>query len=53
MRIYEYYYKVHGCSAESTTDKECKCWHEEGTGVFPNERYEHEDTRVKWRIKYK
>ncbi len=36
---YQYYYKNNDCKASEATDADCICWHDEGTGPFPDIRY--------------
>lgn len=51
----QYFHRVDGCPAPTITDEACICWHDEGTGPFPNVK-EYDDypgTRidVNWREK--
>ena len=32
----QYYYRMTGCKADETTSPNCICWHDEGTGPFPD-----------------
>lgn len=48
---FQYYYKQDGCKADSATDKDCICWHDEGTGPYEDERHDAEVPLVDWRIK--
>mgnify|MGYP003441415710 FL=1 len=34
----QYYYRNSTCEARSSTTPDCKCWHDEGTGPFPDAR---------------
>lgn len=51
MPIPQYYYKSDECPAETAYDKDCICWHDEGTGPFPDERPDDPDTLKEWRFK--
>ena len=47
----QYYYKDNSCQAFTAQDADCICWHDEGTGPFPNERPDDPDTLKEWRFK--
>ena len=47
----QYYYKDNRCQAFTAQDADCICWHDEGTGPFPNERPDDPDTLKEWRFK--
>lgn len=47
----QYYYKKDGCPAKTAHDADCICWHDEGTGPFPDERPDDPDTLKEWRFK--
>lgn len=34
--VAQYYYQVTGCSAVESSDDGCICWHDKGTGPFPD-----------------
>jgi len=36
--VYQYYYRVNSCPAESPNDFDCICWHDEGTGNHVKEK---------------
>ena len=44
-----YYYRVMGCKAISPYDKECICWHAEGSGPFDNTRHDDPHPFLVWR----
>ncbi|QRE00239.1 hypothetical protein [Burkholderia phage BCSR5] len=46
----QYFYKQHQCTAHDAGDPECICWHDEGTGPFPDRR-ESDTNRYSWRDK--
>lgn len=50
---HQYFYKDDNCKADKSTDKECICWLDEGTGTFANERSNDPFTIVEWREKEK
>ena len=49
----QYYYRVTGCTADKTTAPNCICWHDKGTGPFPEhkEGIEVGGVLVSWRVK--
>jgi hypothetical protein len=47
---YQYYYKQDKCPAKTAEDGDCKCWHDEGTGPYKDERYNSDAPLVRWRI---
>lgn len=47
----QYFYKVDGCPAQTAHDSDCICWHDEGTGPFPDERPDDPDTLMEWRFR--
>ena len=47
----QYYYKDNACKANTAHDADCICWHDEGTGPFPNERPDDPGTLKEWRFK--
>lgn len=42
----QYYYQVNWCPANSPSDAECACWHDEGTGPLADTRWEPKEWRV-------
>jgi len=46
--VKQYYYRTNNCKALQATDAECICWHDEGTGPFPNHRI---GVHTCWRVK--
>lgn len=47
--VAQYYYKTTGCTAKDSSDPDCVCWHDEGTGPFPDaeaHRKEYNDVLV-------
>lgn len=47
---FQYYWKQDGCNASAAGDKDCICWHDEGTGPRKDERHDAEVPLVEWRI---
>ncbi len=47
----QYYYKENRCQSQTAHDADCVCWHDEGTGPFPDERPDDPDTLKEWRFK--
>ena len=47
---FEYYYKNNKCKAKSSDDKDCICWHREGTGVMADQKHTDDVPLVAWRI---
>jgi hypothetical protein len=47
--IPQYYHKNGKCIATPSTTRRCICWHDEGTGPFPDERSDSDSTQVIWR----
>ena len=45
----QYYYRVDVCKADSAFEDDCICWHDEGTGPFPDARHTDQCTKT-WRI---
>lgn len=41
----QYYYREANCEASSSTTPDCKCWHDEGTGPFPDARRDYSGPR--------
>lgn len=39
VSVWQYFYRTHGCPADSANEKECICWHDEGTGNFPTAKH--------------
>lgn len=48
---FQYYYKNSECKANTSKDTNCICWHDEGTGLYKDERHDDETPVVEWRIK--
>jgi hypothetical protein len=48
---FQYYYKTNNCKAKTAQDKNCVCWHDEGTGPYKDQRHDDETPLVDWRIK--
>lgn len=46
---YQYYYKVDSCVAAHSSADNCICWHNEGTGLYPDARHTDESRRRTWR----
>lgn len=38
-KVRQYYYQVNGCKAKLSTDANCICWHDEGTGPLGDEKF--------------
>ena len=47
----QYYYRDNRCQAKTALDAGCICWHDEGTGPFPDERPDDPVTLKEWRSK--
>ena len=47
----QYYYKRNRCQAKTAHDADCICWHDEGTGPFPDERPDDPAALKEWRFK--
>lgn len=47
---WQYYYKQNHCKATSAQEPDCICWHFEGKGPYPEERYSRYSTKY-WRKK--
>jgi hypothetical protein len=48
----QYYYQVNGCPAESPDSKDCVCWHDEGSGPYPDGYWydsDNERRSLEWR----
>lgn len=37
--VHQYYYRDNQCSTNSANDDGCICWHDEGTGPWPDVKY--------------
>lgn len=48
---FQYYYKVIGCQAAEAHNRDCICWHDEGTGPYKDEKHDADVPLVEWRIK--
>ena len=49
---WQYYYGVNKCPARSSADRNCICWHDEGTGPMPGARHgNHNEIELRWREK--
>lgn len=48
---FQYYYKQDACKAKHSTDADCVCWFDEGTGPYKTETHDAEVPLVEWRIK--
>lgn len=48
---FQYYYKQDDCPAQYANAVNCKCWHDEGSGPYANERHDADTPLVDWRIK--
>lgn len=54
-KVRQYYYQMTGCTAHKSTDEECICWHDEGTGPLGNAElnvaFGLNSTKLNWRDK--
>ena len=51
-QVFQYYYSQVGCGAKTAFHKDCKCWHDEGTGE--RKEFKHDGVEgdyLAWRIK--
>lgn len=48
---YQYYYRADRCEAHKSSDINCICWHDEGTGPFKDSLHDEKYGMLAWRIK--
>ena len=48
---WQYYYRTNTCPAKNSTDPNCVCWHDEGTGPYKDQRHDDLTPLVRWRTK--
>lgn len=47
--IHQYYHHIDGCPSKESGGPECVCWHDEGTGPYPEAAYN--ANNLAWRDK--
>jgi hypothetical protein len=47
----QYFHKLNHCLATFAEDKNCICWHDQGTGPLPDKCWSPDDTDSNWRDK--